>query len=77
MAERNKVHGDYSTDAMNAQMLKDILHMSKNWPQLNHVQRESLEHICTKMGRICAGDPDHKDHWADIAGYAILVAQRL
>lgn len=74
---RNKVHGDYSTDAMTSQMLKDIIHNSDNWRMMNHVQRESLEHICTKMGRICVGDPNHKDHWDDISGYATLVSQRL
>lgn len=77
LAERGEVHGDYSSDASHAQMLKDIMHLSPNWEKLNHMQRESLEHIATKIGRICVGNPNHKDHWEDIAGYAILIAQRL
>ena len=28
--------------------------------------------ILHKIGRILAGDPNHKDHWVDIAGYANL-----
>jgi hypothetical protein len=40
-------------------------------------QWEALEMIVHKMGRIVNGDPDKVDHWADIAGYAKLVADRL
>jgi hypothetical protein len=29
------------------------------------------------MGRIVNGNPDKVDHWKDIAGYAMLVADRL
>ena len=50
---------------------------SKGWPKLRSAQRESLEVIATKIGRILGGDPTHKDHWDDIAGYAELVAREL
>ena len=30
-----------------------------------------------KIGRILVGDPNHRDHWDDISGYAVLVADRL
>ena len=33
--------------------------------------------IAHKIGRILAGDPNHIDHWLDIAGYATLVAKEL
>jgi hypothetical protein len=33
--------------------------------------------ICHKMARIMNGDPNYVDSWADIAGYATLVANRL
>jgi hypothetical protein len=29
------------------------------------------------MARIIIGDPHHHDNWIDIAGYAMLVANRL
>ena len=38
--------------------------------------KEALDMIAHKIGRICAGNPNFKDHWADIAGYAQLVADR-
>lgn len=75
--ERNKVHGDYSVDARMAQQIKALLRTGLNWNDLSPIQRESIEMISTKLARIMSGDPHHKDHWDDIAGYAKLVAQRL
>lgn len=40
-------------------------------------QQEALDMIFHKIGRILNGDPDYADSWADIAGYARLVADRL
>ena len=50
---------------------------AQNWKSLSEVQKEALEMIQHKIGRILAGNPDHKDHWDDIAGYAKLVSDRL
>lgn len=47
------------------------------WMRLEDDQRESLEMIAHKIGRILNGDPNYSDSWADIAGYAKLVADRL
>lgn len=47
------------------------------WMRLEDDQRESLEMIAHKIGRILNGDPNYADSWADIAGYAKLVADRL
>jgi hypothetical protein len=44
---------------------------------LNPSQREALDMIQHKIGRILAGNPNHHDHWHDIAGYATLVANEL
>lgn len=33
--------------------------------------------ICHKMARIINGDPNYRDSWDDVAGYATLVAKRL
>ena len=40
-------------------------------------QREALDMICHKIGRIVCGDPNYADSWHDIAGYAKLVEDRL
>jgi hypothetical protein len=68
--ERGKTHGDFKVQAEITQRLKLIMGEYKNWRQLNHDQREALEMIAHKIGRILAGDPNYKDHWDDIAGYA-------
>lgn len=82
LAERRKVHGDFDVHAHLTQKLKiamqsDVL-VNSNYPrQLTCSQCEALEMIQHKVGRICAGDPNHIDHWDDIAGYATLVANAL
>lgn len=77
LAARGKTHGDFGEHARITQALKDVMHASDGWARLNSAQRESLEMNVHKVGRILAGNPDHRDHWADIAGYAQLVADRL
>jgi len=74
LSEREKTHGNFSDVAAVSQQLKVAMSMSKNWLVLNHAQREALEYIATKMGRILSGDRNYRDHWEDIAGYAILGA---
>jgi len=53
------------------------MHNSSKWSYLSPTQREALDMTAHKIGRILAGDPDHKDHWDDIAGYTTLVAKEL
>jgi hypothetical protein len=50
---------------------------AEGWKRLSVGQREALEMIAHKIARILSGDPNHKDHWEDIAGYAELVVREL
>ncbi len=75
--ERQKTHGDYYRVAATAQELKDVLRRGKNWKTLDDTERETLEMIATKIGRILAGNPHEIDHWRDIAGYAQLIERWL
>jgi len=77
LAERGKTHGDFGRHAMVTQELKEVMFAMTSYKELSQVQREALEMIQHKIGRILAGNPDHKDHWDDIAGYAKLVSDRL
>ena len=77
LAARGKTHGDFGTHAAITDGIKFHLHTSNKWNYLSAMQRESLDMIVHKIGRILAGDPDHKDHWDDIAGYATLVVREL
>lgn len=76
LTERAKTHGDYSSHAAITQALKADMNCQASWMRLPEHQRESLDMIAHKIGRILAGDPDFKDHWVDIAGYAQLSANR-
>lgn len=76
LSDRAKTHGDYKTHATITQSIKFILQDAAEYGKLDFCQRESLEMIAHKIGRIVAGDPDFRDHWIDIAGYAKLVADR-
>lgn len=73
---RGKTHGDFRDHARCTQNLKAMMEDESNWALLTVCQRESLHMIAHKIGRILAGDPDFRDHWDDIAGYARLVAER-
>lgn len=76
--ERIKVHGDFTDHARITQSLKDQMQQGAvSWNKLTAIQKEALEMIQHKIGRILAGNPNHKDHWDDIAGYAKLVANRV
>lgn len=77
LQERGKTHGDFEVHAKITWAFKDIMHCQLKWQTMSVIQREALEMIAHKLGRIFAGDPNFKDHWADIAGYAKLVEDRL
>jgi hypothetical protein len=74
--EREKTHGDYGINSAVSQGIKSVM-MEIGCSDLSPEQAESLDLIATKIGRICSGDPNTKDHWDDIAGYANLVSARL
>ncbi len=77
VAERGKTHGEFNDHANITQLLKAVMHGTDNWSRLSPAQKESLEMIAHKIGRILAGDPNFRDHWDDIAGYAVLAAERV
>jgi hypothetical protein len=77
LKERAKSHGEYTDHARVTQELKHIIHNEKNWKSLTDTQKETLEIIAHKIARILVGNPNHKDHWDDIAGYAVLTADRI
>ena len=77
LAERQKTHGDFSDHADVTQRIKMVMYNSMKWTSLTPSQRESLEMIAHKIGRILAGNPNYADHWRDIAGYATLIERQL
>lgn len=77
LEERGRTHGNYEDHASITQRTKDIWRAAPKWRSLNYSQRETLDMIAHKVGRILAGNPNHQDHWADIQGYARLVEKEV
>lgn len=75
LAERGSRYGEFKRHAEITIALKDIV-MSYG-QNLTDDQREALEMIMHKVGRILNGDPNYVDSWVDIVGYAQLVVDRL
>ena len=76
LTERQKTHGDFTVHAHVTQHLKDVVHNIGQWHDLSDDKKEAIDMILHKIGRIVAGNPNHADHWDDIAGYATLASQR-
>jgi hypothetical protein len=73
---------EYGTFADGAALMQSIKrtmseHAQKHGKTFADDQWEALEMIVHKMARIVNGNPDNVDSWTDIAGYAMLVADRL
>ena len=81
LAERGKRYGSFAGHAEITQKLKEAMMMHDNcipWKtRLSRSQRESLDMIVHKIGRILNGDPNYADSWHDIAGYAKLVEDEI
>jgi len=77
LAQRQKTHGNFATHAEISQKLKAVMYESEGWQDLPYEHCEALEMIAHKIARVLNGNPDHADHWHDIAGYATLIEGRL
>ena len=77
LAERGARYGDFVTHAKITQRLKWAMKDETKWQQLEDDQKEALEMVAHKIGRILNGDPNYHDSWHDAIGYIKLVADRL
>ena len=77
LEERQSTHGTFSEAATTVQRIKVIMRSTPNWDKLSNAQREALEMIQHKIGRILHGDPYLLDSVRDIVGYAQLVYDEL
>lgn len=76
LAERGKRYGDFKDHAIISQELKDTMRNTPGWLMLDANKREALEMVAHKIARILNGDPEYKDSWHDIGGYAKLAEDR-
>lgn len=76
LVEREKTHGSFTDVAGTAQDLKSTIRNRRlSSSTISEAQVEALDLICTKIARIVCGNPNERDHWLDIAGYAKLGAE--
>lgn len=76
LAERGKRYGEFKEHAKITQSLKYTMYQQPGWEKLSDDKKEALEMIAHKIGRILNGDPEYKDSWHDIGGYAKLAEDR-
>lgn len=77
LRRRGEDYGDFWDNASISQRLKTVLRTTPNWERLGPDQKEALELIASRLGRLLNGDCNNIDEWHDIAGYAELVAEEL
>lgn len=77
LAERKKTHGSFYANSRVSQEFKAIMYSQTSGASFSPEMREGLDMIFHKLSRIIAGNPNHEDHWDDIAGYATLVANSI
>lgn len=77
ITERGSRYGKFKYGADIMQSLKDTMRDVDGWNSLTASQKEALDMIQHKIGRILNGDPTYDDSWKDIAGYATLIVNEL
>lgn len=77
LAERGGRYGSFTEHAAIAQRLQDTMRDQPGWHALAADQKQALTVIADKIARMLNGQPDYRDNWHDIVGYAKLVDDRL
>lgn len=76
LSERGNRYGDFSDHAVISQRLQDTMRDAQGWQKLSDDKKQALSVIADKIARILNGDPEYKDNWHDIQGYAKLAEDR-
>lgn len=77
LAERGDRYGAFTHHAKIAQQLQDVMRAEPGWLALAADQKQALTVIADKIARMLSGDPNYRDNWHDIVGYAKLVDDRM
>ena len=73
LSAREQTHGSFIDNGEVMQELKKTCRSGARYHRLSNPQKEAVDMICHKLGRIVCGNSNFTDHWHDIAGYATLV----
>ena len=74
--QRQEQYGSFEDVAMITEQMVDVMRKGY-YENLAYNQKMALYMICSKMARIVNGNPNQKDSWHDIAGYATLIDSEL
>jgi hypothetical protein len=77
LQKRGSQYGDFCDRARIVQELKRAIRKGDSWNVMKPNQQEAIEMIVDKISRIVNGNPNYKDSWDDISGYAQLIATEL
>jgi hypothetical protein len=77
LKDRGEKYGSFASTSKISQDIKKCMSEAPNWHLLSYEQKEALEMIAVKIGRILNGNPNHTDSWVDIVGYATLGGRSL
>jgi len=77
LKERGSEYGSFEDGSITMQAMKSAVRNNPRWKYLKANQKESIEMILHKVGRIVNGNSNHIDSWHDISGYAKLVENSL
>ena len=59
LVERGGRYGSFITHAVISQELTGVMHDAPKWDELSPSQKEALEMVAHKIGRILNGDPNY------------------
>lgn len=71
--DRVKTHGSFRAGAKFVQTVMVAAAEAPSWNNLTDVEKECIHHVVQKLQRVVCGS-QHRDHWVDIAGYAMIAA---
>jgi hypothetical protein len=77
IANRQGTHGVFKNNSVYMQNAKDLMRAQPNWSRMDEYQREALDMLQHKIGRILHGDPNFTDHWIDCSGYCDRVVKTI
>lgn len=77
LAERGNRYGAFPDHAAISQGIKRVMMAAPKWALLTDAQKEALELIAHKIGRMLNGDVTYIDNPVDIVGYATLMVNAM
>ena len=76
LAERGARYGDFTDHANIVESVLGVWMDTPGWSKLSADKRQTMRMIADKTARVLNGDPEYRDNWHDIQGYAKLAEDR-